>query len=120
MTTARKSANCACFVSQSSKILIYVLYFVTSAPNTCTYIKIPDNWRRKQEELSLFRAIFSYVIPILFFTGLGLTALIVFLKNLKSEAARSVPWRRIALWSIWGLLGYLAVFFLGNRVPSFL
>ena len=88
--------------------------------NYRTYIKIPDNWRRKQEELSLFRAIFSYVIPILFFTGLGLTALIVFLKNLKSEAARSVPWRRIALWSIWGLLGYLAVFFLGNRVPSFL
>src|SRR5207244_11027385 len=25
-----------------------------------------------------------------------------------------------AFWSIWGLLGYLAVFFLGNRVPSFL
>jgi hypothetical protein len=24
------------------------------------------------------------------------------------------------LWSIWGLLGYLAVFFLGNRIPSFL
>jgi len=88
--------------------------------NYRTYIKIPDDWRRKQEELSLFRAIFSYVIPILFFVGLGLTALIVFLMNLKSEAARSIPWRRIALWSIWGLLGYLAVFFLGNRIPSFL
>ncbi|HYT21449.1 MAG TPA: CPBP family intramembrane glutamic endopeptidase [Candidatus Polarisedimenticolia bacterium] len=88
--------------------------------NYRTYIKIPDDWRRKQEELSLFRAVFSYVIPILYFTGLGLTALIVFLKNLKSEAARSIPWRRIALWSIWGLFGYLAVFFLGNRVPSFL
>ena len=60
------------------------------------------------------------MIPILFFFGLGLTALIIFLMNLKSEAARSIPWRRIAFWSIWGLLGYLAVFFLGNRVPSFL
>jgi hypothetical protein len=40
--------------------------------------------------------------------------------NLKSEAARSIPWRRIALWSTWGLFAYLAVFFLGNRVPSFL
>ena len=88
--------------------------------NYRTYIKIPDDWRRKQEELSLFRAIFSYVIPLLFFVGLGLTALIAFLMNLKSEAARSIPWRRIALWSIWGLLGYLAVFFLGNRIPSFL
>ena len=88
--------------------------------NYRTYVKIPDDWRRKQEELSLFRAVFSYVIPILFFFGLGLTALIIFLMNLKSEAARSIPWRRIAFWSIWGLLGYLAVFFLGNRVPSFL
>ena len=88
--------------------------------NYRTYVKIPDDWRRKQGELSLFRAVFSYVIPILFFFGLGLTGLIVFLMNLKSEAARSIPWRRIALWSIWGLLGYLAVFFLGNRVPSFL
>ncbi len=88
--------------------------------NYRTYIKIPDDWRRKQEELSLFRTVFGYAIPILFFASLGLTALIVFLKNLKSEAARSIPWRRIAFWSVWGLCGYLAVFLLGNRVPSFL
>jgi hypothetical protein len=88
--------------------------------NYRTYIKIPDDWRRKQEELSLFRTVFSYAIPILFFAGLGLTALIVFLMNLKSEAARSIPWRRIAFWSMWGLCGYLLVFLLGNRVPSFL
>ncbi len=85
-----------------------------------TYIKIPDEWRRKQEELSLFRTVFTYAIPILFFAGFGLTALIIFLKNLKSEAARSIPWRRIALWSVWGLCGYLAVFLLGNRIVSFL
>ncbi len=88
--------------------------------NYRTYIKIPDDWRRKQEELSLFRTVFGYAIPILFFASLGLTALIVFLKNLKSEVARSIPWRRIAFWSVWGLCGYLAVFLLGNRVPSFL
>jgi Type II CAAX prenyl endopeptidase Rce1-like len=88
--------------------------------NYRTYIKIPDDWRRKQEELSFFRAVFSYVIPILYFAGLGLTALIIFLKNLKSEAARLIPWRRIGLWSGWGLFGYLVVFLLGNRIPSFL
>jgi hypothetical protein len=88
--------------------------------NYRTYIKIPDDWRRKQEELSLFRTVFSYAIPILFFAGLGLTALIVFLVNLKSEVARSIPWRRIAFWSMWGLCAYLLVFLLGNRVPSFL
>ena len=83
-----------------------------------TFIKIPDEWRRKQEELSLFRTVFNYVIPILFLAGLGLTALIVFLKNLKSEIARAIPWRRIALWSVWGLCGYLAAFLLGNRIVS--
>jgi Type II CAAX prenyl endopeptidase Rce1-like len=88
--------------------------------NYRAYIKIPDDWRRKQEELSFFRTVFSYVIPILYFAGLGLTALIIFLKNLKSEAASLIPWRRIGLWSIWGLFGYLVVFLLGNRIPSFL
>jgi hypothetical protein len=83
-----------------------------------TFIKIPDEWRRKQEELSLFRTIFNYVIPILFFAGLGLTGLIVFLKNLKSETARSIPWRRLAFWSLWGLGGYLATFLLGGSIVS--
>jgi len=88
--------------------------------NYRTYIKIPDDWRRKQHELTLSRVIFSYGIPLLFFGGLGLTALIVFLTNLKSEAARSIPWRRIAYWSSWGLCGYLVVFAFGNRIASFL
>jgi membrane protease YdiL (CAAX protease family) len=88
--------------------------------NYRTYIKIPDDWRRKQEEFSLPRTVLTYVIPILFFTGLGLTALIIFLKNLKSEAARSIPWRRIGFWSMWGLCGYLVVFLLGDRIPNFL
>jgi membrane protease YdiL (CAAX protease family) len=88
--------------------------------NYRTYIKIPDDWRRKQEELTLPRTIFSYGIPGLFFGGLGVTALIVFLMNLKSEAARSIPWKRIGTWAVWGLCGYLVVFTLGNRIPSFL
>jgi hypothetical protein len=88
--------------------------------NFRTYIKIPDGWRRKQEELTLARTILNYGIPTLFFGGLGLTALIVFLKNLKSEAARSIPWRRISLWACWAIAGYLVVFTLGNRIPSFL
>jgi membrane protease YdiL (CAAX protease family) len=88
--------------------------------NYRTYVKIPDDWRRQQGELTLLRTVYVYVIPILFFAALSLTALIIFLKNLKSEAARSVPWKRISIWSIWGLCGYLAVFLLGNRIPTFL
>jgi membrane protease YdiL (CAAX protease family) len=88
--------------------------------NYRTYIKIPDDWRRKQEELTLPRMILDYALPLLFYAGLGLAALILFLKNLRSEAVRSIPWRRLGFWSIWGLLAYILVFFLGNRIPSFL
>jgi len=88
--------------------------------NYRTYIKIPDAWRREHAERSLARAVVNYGIPILFFGGLGLTALISFLKNLKSEAASSIPWKRIMLWSLWGFAGYVLILALGDRVPNFL
>jgi hypothetical protein len=88
--------------------------------NYRTYVKIPDDWRRKQEEFSLPRTVLTYVFPILFYVALGLSALILLLKNLKSEAARGIPWKRIGLISLWGLGGYLAVFLLGNRIATFL
>lgn len=88
--------------------------------NYRTYVKIPDDWRRKREEFSLSRTIFGYAIPILFFLGLGVAVLILYAKNLKSEAARSIPWRRIGFWSLWGLFGFLVVFAFGNRFATFL
>jgi membrane protease YdiL (CAAX protease family) len=88
--------------------------------NYRTYIKIPDEWRRKQEELTLPRMLVDYAAPVLFYFGLGLAALILFLKNLRSESVRSIPWKRLGFWSTWGLLAYILVFFLGNRIPSFL
>jgi membrane protease YdiL (CAAX protease family) len=85
-----------------------------------TYIKIPDDWKRKQEELSLSRMVFTIAIPVLFLGGLAITALIIFLKNLRSDEARSIPWRRLSLWALWGLASYVIVFALGNRIPAFL
>jgi len=88
--------------------------------NYRTYIKIPDEWVRKQKELTPFRTIVNFAIPGVFFAGLGITALIVFLKNFKSEAARAIPWKRIGFWSLWGLCGYLVVFALGSRIADLL
>jgi hypothetical protein len=88
--------------------------------NYRTYIKIPDDWRRKQEEITLPRMLLNYALPILFLGGLGIAALVLFLKNLRSEAARSIPWKRLSLWAFWGLAGYVLVFALGNRIPNFL
>jgi membrane protease YdiL (CAAX protease family) len=88
--------------------------------NYRTYIKIPDEWVRKQKELTPARTIINYGIPGLFFGGLGITGLIIFLKNLKSDAARSIPWKRIGLWSLWGLCGFLLVFAFGSYIANLL
>jgi membrane protease YdiL (CAAX protease family) len=85
-----------------------------------TFIKIPDEWRRKQEEQTLPRTIYSFAVPILLLGGLGVTALIFFFKNLRSEAMRAIPWRRLALWAVCGLVGYTLVVGSGNRFQSFL
>jgi membrane protease YdiL (CAAX protease family) len=84
------------------------------------YIKIPDEWRRKQDEQTLARTIYGFAVPILLFGGLGLTALIVFFKNLRTDEMRSVPWRRLLLWAIAGLIAYIMIFALGNRIQYFL
>jgi membrane protease YdiL (CAAX protease family) len=83
-----------------------------------TYIKIPDEWRRKQEETTLTRIVFGYAIPILVMAGFAITALIVFLKNLRSEAARTIPWKRLALWALWGLAGAGLTLACGDFIPN--
>jgi hypothetical protein len=99
---------------------IEVVVMGDEVTNYRTYIKIPDDWRRKQEELTIPRMIFTIAIPVLFFGGLTITALIIFLRNLRSPEARSIPWKRLSGWSLWGLAAYVLVFALGNRIPAFL
>jgi hypothetical protein len=64
--------------------------------------------------------LFTIAIPVLFLGGLAITALVIFLKNLRSDEARSIPWRRLSRWALWGLGAYVVVFALGNRIPAFL
>jgi len=85
-----------------------------------TYVKIPDEWRRKQEQRTLGRAGIDFGVPALIFGGLGLAALILFLKNLRSAAANSIPWKRITSWSAGTLAGYVLVFAFGDRLAEFL
>ena len=87
---------------------------------TWMFIKIPDDWRRRQEEQTLFRTVYSFAVPILLYGGLGITAIVMFFKNLRSEAVRAIPWRRLALWALWGLVAYGLIVALGNRLQFFL
>jgi len=88
--------------------------------NYRTYIKIPDDWRRRQSELTLPRVLISMVLPVLVLGGLMIVALIVFLKNLRSDDAHSIPWRRLAVWGLWGLAAYVVIFAFGDRIASFM
>ncbi len=88
--------------------------------NYRTYVKIPDDWRRQQEELTLPRVVLSIVLPFLVLGGLTITAVIIFLKNLRSEEARSIPWRRIGGWGLWGLIAYVMLFAFGDRIANFM
>ncbi|HKN76751.1 MAG TPA: CPBP family intramembrane glutamic endopeptidase [Candidatus Acidoferrum sp.] len=84
------------------------------------FIKIPDEWRRKQDEQTLFRTIYGFSVPILLFAGIGITALILFFKNLGSEAMRAVPWRRLSLWAIGGVVAHILIVGFGNAFQYFL
>jgi membrane protease YdiL (CAAX protease family) len=88
--------------------------------NYRTYVKIPDDWRRKQEELTLSRAVFGYALPVAAFLALGLVILIFFFMNMRSDAAKSIPWRRFALWSLWPVGAYVLIFVFGDRIATVL
>ncbi len=88
--------------------------------NYRTYIKIPDEWRRQQEQQTLFRTIYGVAVPILLFVGLGVAALILFFRDLRSRAMAAVPWRRLALMAGWGLLAYVLIVGFGDRLQFFL
>ena len=86
--------------------------------NYRTFVKIPDEWRRAQEELTLPRTL--YLIGRgLFFGGLAITALVLYFKRLR-EAASAVPWRSLAVWGFGALAAYLLRFALGTSVPDLL
>ena len=84
-----------------------------------TFIKIPDDWRRKQEETTFPREAINFA-PMVLLGGLGLTVLILFFVNLRSEAARAIPWKRLSLWAAWALVAFYVVFAFGDRFPNFL
>jgi len=71
-----------------------------------TYIKLPEDWLRQREQataLSVLGSIWLYLFPI----ALGVFVLVVYLRNLKSSEASSIPWRKFAKWALWALLAFV-------------
>src|SRR5439155_3621627 len=84
-----------------------------------TFIKIPDEWRRKQESQSIWRTLHTVLVSCLA-VGLSIAALIFFLREIKSESMRQIPWRRFTFWGLFALAAYVAIGAFGDRIPAFL
>ena len=87
--------------------------------NYRTYIKIPEEFKRKQEELGLPRTLFM-IGKYTLYLGLTVSVLVFYFKRLRSQPAGTVPWRRLTLWSLAGCLAFLVSFLLGKGIPTLL
>jgi membrane protease YdiL (CAAX protease family) len=86
--------------------------------NYRTFVKIPDEWRRQQDELTLPRTLYRIGQGI-FLAGLAITTLVLFLVRLRSGSS-GVPWKTLARWGAAGLAAFLLNLALGTAIPDLL
>jgi hypothetical protein len=82
-----------------------------------TYIKIPDEFERKQDEQHLPRTLFN-VGRLAVAVGLAIVVLIVYFKRFRMQTNFHVPWKRLVVWGLAGLAVYLLQFLLGKGIPE--
>ena len=81
------------------------------------FIKIPEKWRDAESRTSTLQLARDYGLAI----GIGavfITALVIFLRNLKGPEIAEIPWRRLAKWSIWMLLATTVIY--ASQIPQLL
>ena len=88
------------------------------AVNYRTYVKIPESFVRDQEKRTLPRMLFLIGQIVLFF-GLATAAFVFYFKRFKTRPVR-VPWRRLFLWGLAGMVAFATSFLLGNGIPNLL
>ena len=84
-----------------------------------TFIKIPDEWRRKQESQSIWRTLHGVFVAG-FALGVGIAGVIFFLREIKSDLMKQVPWRQLTFWGLFALAAYVLIGAFGDRIPMFL
>ena len=85
--------------------------------NFRTFVKIPDEWRRKQDEETVSETLLL-VFKICFYAALMIAVLVQFLKRIKSAAMREIPWRRLAGWGGWAAAAFAAGFVFSDSIPK--
>ncbi|HWY88446.1 MAG TPA: CPBP family intramembrane glutamic endopeptidase, partial [Gemmataceae bacterium] len=81
------------------------------------YIKIPDEFIQKQEELSLPRVLF-FILKIVTLVAAGIVVLVLYFVRTRKEPGATVPWRRLIFWGSAGVAAYLFQFLLGKGIPN--
>ncbi len=87
--------------------------------NFRTYVKIPEEFTRKQEEEPLPRTLFG-IGKVALYLALVVIVFVFFFKRLRLQPAGTVPWRRLMLWGFVAFAAFLAKFVLGNGIPQLL
>jgi membrane protease YdiL (CAAX protease family) len=85
-----------------------------------TFVKIPEEWSRQQQAETVPRFMLNWGAKALVFGALGLTMLVVLLRNLRSDAASAIPWGRLARWSAWAAVAFYVLFGLGSAIADLL
>jgi membrane protease YdiL (CAAX protease family) len=81
------------------------------------FIKIPEAWRDAESRVKAAQIMQTFG-RVLLVGSVLVTALVIFLRNLKHPGIAQVPWRRLGRWSAWVLLAAIVIFV--NRAPQLL
>jgi len=87
--------------------------------NYRTYLKIPEEFTRKQEEISLPRMLFALAKYALVL-AIAVCILVFYFLRLRTQPPGTVPWRRLALWGLGGCVAFLGSLLLGKGIPALL
>jgi hypothetical protein len=84
-----------------------------------TFIKIPEEFQRKQGEVSVARILVA-AGQIALALGLIVGVLVYFFKRLRVQPAVRIPWRRLFVWGAVGVAGFAVSFLFGRGIPALL
>jgi len=84
-----------------------------------TFVKIPDEFIRAQQEQSAMR-ILVQVAEICIALGLVASVLTFYFKRLRAQPVVHVPWKRVFGWGVIGVMGFAVSFLFGRGIPALL
>jgi membrane protease YdiL (CAAX protease family) len=83
-----------------------------------TYIKIPEEFQRKQQEENLPRTLF-FVGRIVLAVGFMGSIVGLYFKRFRTAPVVNLPWRRLLLWALAGSAAYIVSMLFSNDLPTY-